>query len=135
MAKIDDDHDFDWVQLEGDWLDRLAPNAKEHRFITGDFPRPERDHYVISVKGRLLVTEPDGSFEDLNYHGMLCFYSYDKIGAEVCVLEAKFTDGQMVELYRVDTDANACLLLSEQGIMFDRKDKPPNVRKKIRPRS
>ena len=77
----------------------------------------ELDTYLITSGGRL-VLQRDGNMTDINHHGFIYFYdlppdSYDIHGegvnrystlrkdAKLITYEAKFTDGQLVEIKRL----------------------------------
>ena len=81
----------------------LPDGCKHKHFQTKDFPDPYMDKYIITEEGRL-VERPwikgkrTEATVDLDFHGMLNFYHYDTDTKEVFRYQAKFTDGQLVEI-------------------------------------
>jgi hypothetical protein len=91
------------------------PDGWEHPvFQTKDFDEPYLDKYVIRADGRLIRKKPWYESDikndtDTNCHGLLRFYSYEgdandatPIGDRWHEYEAKFTDGNLVKIEKVE---------------------------------
>jgi hypothetical protein len=85
---------FDNVQSEVP-----LPDGYSGYFQTKDFDDPYLENYLIRADGRL-VHEQRG---DTNFHGILNFYCY-AAGGVWHEYNAKFTDGQLVEISLVSDD-------------------------------
>jgi hypothetical protein len=92
----------------------LPDGWKHPVFQTKDFEDPYLDKYVIRADGRLIRKKPWYECEikadtDMNYHGLLRFYSYEgdpnddtPIEYRWHEYEAKFTDGALQEILLVE---------------------------------
>lgn len=124
---------FDTVLVEHPLPDEGA--AKVTWWQTKDFDCPALNNYRISAEGRLFRervrfedrSDPDATglmalrgimtpihegWDDMNFHGILNFYGYDRTGLAPDApysperwyeYNAKFTDGQLVALERGDS--------------------------------
>lgn len=92
------------------------PDGWEHPvFQTKTFDEPYLDRYIIRADGRLIRKKPWYSDQitedtDLNYHGILNFYSYEGDPNDETPIEqrwheynAKFTDGHLVSIEAVSS--------------------------------
>ena len=112
---------YDNVSIEFDLPDELKEIAE---WQTKDFDHPFLNKYVITKTGRLLKekvhyedrSDPNATgimalvgalsavhdgWEDMNYHGMLNFHGLDKNNKYISC-EAKFTDGECIEIKKVE---------------------------------
>jgi hypothetical protein len=94
---------FDEVTIEAD----LPEGVTGRVFQTKDFECPYLEKYTLRADGRLIHHKPLYDIDppgtprgpvDTNYHGWL------RLHGENAVLAAKFTDGALVELTRVEDD-------------------------------
>ena len=97
---------FDYVNCAAPLPDG-KPTPRD-KFQTKDFDCPYMEDYVITASGRLMklkviynglagMSTPEDV--DLNWHGFLNFYYIDK--EEWREFNAKFTDGQLVEIIQI----------------------------------
>jgi len=96
---------FDYVKCEVGLPDGKANDCE---FQTKDFDCPYMETYTITAQGRLVhnavrydIDPPDkrtGSI-DMNFHGYLNFYGGDD--GEWREFNAKFTDGQLIEIVKI----------------------------------
>ena len=94
----------------------LPDECKETNFQTKDFPDPYLDKYVITKEGKLAKRTFSGvgdewhhdKDEPMEFHGILNFYTYtgshEAGDFKWWEYAAKFTDGKLVSITRVDRD-------------------------------
>mgnify|MGYP006921420894 CR=1 FL=1 len=105
---------FDWVECEYPLPDG-GPKSDDG-YQTKDFDN-YLWHYQITAEGRLfrrdqwsmkeqeeLGSEPPEKWTDQNYHGVFWFYTSDEETDEWFEYEARFTDGQLVGIERVELE-------------------------------
>lgn len=101
---------YDYVHVEVPLPDGTPMDGRGAYFQTKDFPAPNLEHYTITKTGRLHKTISYGPGreslpQDMNFHGILTFYTMLNGPNEPTdwrEFNAKFTDGQLVEIIKAD---------------------------------
>lgn len=100
---------FDYVKVEVPLPDG-RPAPLDH-FQTKQFEMPYMETYTIKADGRLIHDKPRYDCDppgatrgqiDTNFHGVLNFYDYDTKTGEWREFDAKFTDGELVYIERIE---------------------------------